>query len=67
MICPIYKQEVIAALLKSEGPRKMKQLLEYDYDIGQIMRCDQKECIKWEKCRGTTFSLASIKEEEKNE
>ena len=47
MIYPNYKERVIAALLKSEDSRRMRQLLEHDYDIRRIMRCDENECIKW--------------------
>lgn len=50
MICPNYKEQVIAALLKSKGQRQMRQLLEYDYDINKIITCDENECSRWKYC-----------------
>lgn len=67
MICPNYKREVIGALLKAEGPRRLRQLLEYDYDIGQIMKCDERQCTRWEECKGMMFSLAPLEEDEERD
>lgn len=68
MIYPNYKERVIAALSKSEGARRMRQLLEHDYDIRRIMRCDENECIKWRECGGIRLNLSSpigeVKEDE---
>lgn len=50
MVCPRYKERVIGALILKTGSRSLRNMLENDRDLEQIISCDGRRCALWGEC-----------------